>query len=475
MDHNLGRLVAAFEERAAGGPARIAVIGDHGEGLGEHGEALHGRLLYQATIRVPLVVAGSGIQPGRVERAVSAREAYGTLLGWAEGNVSAGWLDDGPEPVLGEALKPHLQYGWQPQVMGVLGTLKVIRSGDLEVFDLAADPGETTNLAVSVQLDRRLQAAVRDYPIAPGRPADDSSSGAETLGAEAAKKLASLGYFDSGSRKQARENAPNPKDMTHIFRDLDIGSGLFVREKYAEAIPFFERALAADSENSAVTLQLAVAHSVLGDEQRADHYFELAQSIDPASIDLRHYHAMHLFRFGRWEDAAPLFESVLAEMPNRLPALERMAEIREKEGRFEEARRYLERAVALAPEPVDDLTRLGELSMAVQDTAAAIRAFERAREVAGDGFTHFLELGVCYLAAGRFSEAADTLDRVPRLHPGHPMALFKRAQAAVLLNDPDWRERVRRAYASADETTRRLIESEPLFRGFTGAPGAEAR
>ena len=53
----LGRLVTAFQQRF-GRDAAIIVVGDHGEGLGEHGEAQHGNLLYQATMHVPLLLLG---------------------------------------------------------------------------------------------------------------------------------------------------------------------------------------------------------------------------------------------------------------------------------------------------------------------------------------------------------------------------------------------------------------------------------
>src|SRR5262249_799627 len=60
MDEQLGRLVETFE-RSIRGPSAIVIVADHGEGLGEHGEAQHGALLYQATMHVPLVIVGSGI------------------------------------------------------------------------------------------------------------------------------------------------------------------------------------------------------------------------------------------------------------------------------------------------------------------------------------------------------------------------------------------------------------------------------
>ena len=56
VDATLGKLFA--ELRAAGiyDNALIAVMSDHGESLGEHGENTHGVFLYDSTIRVPLLV-----------------------------------------------------------------------------------------------------------------------------------------------------------------------------------------------------------------------------------------------------------------------------------------------------------------------------------------------------------------------------------------------------------------------------------
>ena len=147
--------------------------------------------------------------------------------------------------------------------------------------------------------------------------------------------------------------------MTHLFRDLDLGSGLFVQRQYARAIPVFNRVLDADPENQVVALRLAVAHSVLGSEQEAERFFERAREISPGSVDLRHYHAMHYFRFDRFDEARPLFESVLAEMPNRLPALERMSRVHLARGNLTEAKRYLERIVELKNEPIAELLQLG--------------------------------------------------------------------------------------------------------------------
>ncbi|MGC1951771.1 MAG: hypothetical protein WA970_04195, partial [Gammaproteobacteria bacterium] len=87
-----------------------------------------------------------------------------------------------------------------------------------------------------------------------------------------------------------------------------------------------------------------------------------------------------------------------------------------------------------------------------------------ARAAQGATFAHDLELGVLYLAAHRFSEARDALDRVPASHPGYAMALFKRAQVSVLLHEPDQARRIELARQRADATTRTLIARERLFK-----------
>jgi tetratricopeptide (TPR) repeat protein len=215
-----------------------------------------------------------------------------------------------------------------------------------------------------------------------------------------------------------------------------------------------------------VTVRLAVAYSILGNDQRAQQLFSRAEQIHPGSIDIQHYLAMHHFRFHRWDLAAPLFEKVLTVMPKKLPALEALARIRENQGRYDDAARLLERVVALKESPAPEWIRLGELDMALADTPAAIRAFEEARRLQGDAFDHYLELGVCYLAMHSYAAAAEALDLVPQSHPGYAMALFKRAQVSVLLGEPDWRERVRLAYEKADPQIRELIERESLFQGM---------
>jgi tetratricopeptide (TPR) repeat protein len=459
MDEQLGRLVQAFEQRVKG-PVAIAVVGDHGEGLGDHGESQHGNLLYQATMHVPLLLVGPGLRQGVSDTPVSTRRVFHTILDWAGLEKTNSLRGPEQEIVLGEAMKPFVSFGWQPQVMAVFGRQKAILAGRLEVYDIVADPMEARDLAGGTDLPRPVRMALREYPV----PSPKAPPAVNSLGSEELRKLASLGYISASASPPVRKDAPRPVDMSRLFDVVEKASGLFVREEYAQAIPLLERILAQDPGNLDAALRLASAHSALGHEERALAAFRKAEDIAPDSQDVRTYLALHYARGKQWERAVPLLERIVAETPDRLPALEALAVVRERQGRASEAIALRQKIYGMRKPGPMELVRLGELAMTAGQTALAIESFEGARALQGGAFGHDLDLGVLYLAAGRLPEAKASLDRVPPSHPAYPMALFKRAQVSVLLHEPDQAARIAIARERADATTRKLIEAERLFQ-----------
>jgi arylsulfatase A-like enzyme/tetratricopeptide (TPR) repeat protein len=441
MDEQLGRLTLAFEQHATGQVA-IVLVADHGEGLGEHGEAQHGNLLYQATMHVPLVIVGPRVPPGTSDLTVSTRRVYHTILDWAGigGPYSllakpegGGPTSDGLEVVLGEAMKPFLEYGWQPQVMAVAGRYKAILAGRVETYDLIADPAETHDLGSGVALPPGVRKALEDYPV----PSPATARAADSLDAEAKRRLASLGYISSGAAPVVRRDAPRPVDMTALMDVIERASGLFEAGRYADCVPLFEHVLAADPHNIDAALRLASAHSALGHNDKALDMFKRAAAIDSNSQDVKTYLGLHYVRVREWDRAAALLEQVVRESPDRATAVDALATVKAQQG----AR-----------------------AMDAGHTDEAIADFERARRLQPSTFGHDLELGVLYLAAHRFEDARGALDRCLAVHPDDPMALFKRAQVSVLLNEPDKSARIELARRKADPTTRALIERERLFR-----------
>jgi choline-sulfatase len=456
VDAQLARLLDAFERRSAG-PTAILVVADHGEGLGDHGEAQHGTLAYQATMHVPMVLVGPGITPGVVDVPVSTRRVFHTLLDWAGRDPAHSLRGADPgEVVLGEAMKPFLSYGWQPQVMAVAGRHKTIRAGRDETYDVIADPAEAHDLGAVAA--RPVRDALREYPLPSVAPRQEAP-----LDDEARRRMAALGYVSAGTPPVVRKDAPRPADMTHLFEVIERASGLFVREEYAAAVPLLERILREDAGNLDAALRLATAHSALGHAAAAEAAFARARALAPDSGDVRAYLGLHYARGRDWARAEPLLTRAAEEFPHRLPVLEALASVREREGRLADALALRRRVDALRPSGPEELVRLGRLAMAVQETPFALEAFERARAARPDAFPHDLELGVLYLAARRLPEARAALDRVPATHPEYPLALFKRAQVSVLLREPDAPARIESARKGADATTRPLIARERLF------------
>ena len=461
MDAQLGKLLAAFDQTVArlGGTGAIIVVGDHGEGLGEHGESQHGNLIYQSTMHVPLVLAGPGITPGVTDTAVSTRRIFHTVLDWAGLGGSDSLRGPSQEVVLGEAMKPFLSYGWQPQIMAVKGAQKAIFAGKLETYDLAADPSEMKNLGSGTSLPADMRKALDDYPV----PALGAERTPENLSEEARRNLASLGYVSGTATPVVRKDAPRPSDMTFLLPVIEQASTLFVQERYREAVPLFERVLAADPQNLDAALRLATSYSSLGQDAAALAAFKRAAAIAPSSDDARLYLALHYARGKDWAQAAATLERIVKEQPQRVAALKGLATVRERQQRFSEAVELRRTAFALEAPAAAEWIGLGDLAMEAGRTDVAIEAFEKARALQGSAFANDLELGVLYLSARRLTDARDALDRVPPRHPAYPMALFKRAQVSVLLNEPDRAQRIARARRHADATTRELIERERLF------------
>lgn len=473
MDHELGRLLDAWGA-AAGGASAVILVADHGEGLGDHGEEQHGTLLYQSTMRVPLVISGPGVEAGVNDDPVSTRRVFYTMLDWARlgGEHSLRRADDGPRtrdrgqraadegPVLGEAMKPFLDFGWQPQVMGVEGTRKAIEAGRLEVYDVAADPGEAHDLGTGANLPAEMRKAIDDYP----RPSTETARTFDSLDADARARMASLGYVGAGAAPVIRNDAPRPADMIGLLPTIELASGLFAAAEYQKAIPLFEKVRAADPGNLDAALRLAVSQSMTGHKAEAEALFAQAKKVAPTSPDVDVYLGLHYAHYGDVAHAEPLLQQALTKFPDRVTVIEAVADIREEQKRFADAVVMRQKLYSLRPPTAEQLVHLGSLAMEAGNTDVAIDALTKARAAQGAKFTRDLDLGVLYMDARRFADARDALDRVPPSSPNYPMALFKRAEVSVLLREPDARARIELAKQKADAVTRPLIERDRLFR-----------
>ena len=144
----LGRL------RARGALERTLLVmtADHGEGLGEHGESTHGLFAYDATMRVPLVIAGPDLGAATHPEPAAHVDIVPTILdtlalpgdaSLAGRSLRAG--DPGTRPIYIEAMDGWLAAGAAPVSGIVRDGLKWLSLPEPELYDLTLDPTEVTN------------------------------------------------------------------------------------------------------------------------------------------------------------------------------------------------------------------------------------------------------------------------------------------------------------------------------------------
>ncbi len=464
VDDQLARLVEGFQERTRGRSFRALFVGDHGEGLGEHGERYHGYLLYQGTVRVPLILWDPKISPSVRSDPVSVRQVRDTFREAAglAAPLSLTRPGSGGVPLV-EAMEPFLQHRWQPQIAGIFLPQKLIHAGRLELYDLDRDPQETRDLLSEMQPNRHLAKAVRDYPLP-----QLTATPAPAWSQEELSRLQSLGYL-APSESQGRTvsaSAPRAADQTHLFDLLDKITRALGQHNFAVARPLLERLVREDPGNLMGWVRLGVVRGQNGDGRGAVEAFQRARSLDSESVEVAQALGLEWLRQGEPARARIELDRVLARDPWRLPALLGCADALEQTGNLPGALACLDRAVTLTPESYALLLRRGLLRMNLGQTAGALTDLEAAKQLAPDRFDRHLELGVLLLATRRLEEARSALDYALSLVPFEPMALFKRAQLSVLLQEPDSARRIALALEHATPETRKLVESERLFQPF---------
>ncbi len=231
-DQQLGRLLAVLEEMGVSENTLVVVAGDHGEGLGQHSEPRHGYLLYESTLRVPLVMAcgqrlGQGVY---IERRVSLVDIMPTVLSLL--GVDATIDFDGvdlstattePRTILVETLHGKMAHGWAPLFAAYQDQYKYIHSPDPELYDLDSDPNEQVNLVddrpeLAQKLSSRLSVALGDDLLLAGQ-----AEPTQQLSAQDTARLESLGYVGLSSASGASPvGAQDPKKMLPLKYEVEL-------------------------------------------------------------------------------------------------------------------------------------------------------------------------------------------------------------------------------------------------------------
>jgi arylsulfatase A-like enzyme/Tfp pilus assembly protein PilF len=390
-DSALGRFLAYLKKQGWYEGATIVVVGDHGEGLGEHHEDTHGIFLYDSTTHVPLIVKlPNEREAGRtVEAQVRTTDIMPTilsLLGIAapanlDGDSLEAFFSGGeaaPRTVFGETEYP-LRFGWAPLRSIRKEGLKFIEAPKPELYDLRADPAESHNHYEP--WDGTVQKMRKSLAELSARSPERVKSSPGTVSANTIDELHALGYLgsaDAGSATDVPEPSllPDPKDkieeqnLLHIATmaseagepgkaraalekvlQLDYGSVIGLRQlgrlemasrNYAKAAGYLRRARDAHPNDAADALEYARALELGGDLPGARDALLASLKLNPDQFEARLALGRVYLGLGDSNAAEDQFEAAVLLQPGSSEAQIQLAKTLIRRKKFTEAVELLE-------------------------------------------------------------------------------------------------------------------------------------
>jgi len=447
-DQSLGVVLRQLEESGEDRRTVVVVVGDHGEGRGDHGEETHSFLAYDSTLRVPLIVRVPGRAGGRrIEERVGTVDVVPTILdllgleppaevqGRSLVPLMEGRRVDRRQLYYAEAMSPRLSHGWGELRVLYDEPYKYIHGPRPKLFDLAADPRELDDL-----IDRRPEVAERMKADLAAflRTLSDPGAGAAVHDAsgDTRQRLAALGYLSTGGadpgsvREELRSDGTPPGERVG---DNNLASRLrqqISRRDYLSARETALRLVERDPRNAFYRGMLAASYLGLGQLDEAVRVVEEGESVMAQNQDVYLQVANELFAAGDKERGLAIARRVVGDQGTpygHYLLAEMLGDLGDASGR----RRQLERAVELDPGHLRaalalaiDLARAGALQRAEN------RLLELLEHHPLEAKVHF-NYAVLLLQLGRSERALGRLERTVALAPGYWQAHLARLAVHV--------------------------------------------
>jgi len=461
-DAQVGRLLKGLPPGTV-----VAVISDHGESLGEHREETHGNTLYQAAVKVVCLFASPALAPGKDARLCSLADLAPTLASLAGLRPAAG--TDGrdlrlpaearPRPVPLMTLLPYYLYRWRPLVGVTDGRFKWVRGRADRLFDLAADPGETRDLAASAP-----EAAVTLQASIPAVPEGPSPAGVDPA-------LRGLGYLPApGGDPRAAGHLADPEDQLEVLSWMRHAQQLRTAGNLKEAIALYQRAVKTDPgspsglfdlgetlrrdgqfQPAIVALDRALAisprlsaawvskgHALLGltKVEEAATCYRKALELSPDSIDALNPVAAYYLDKNSPGEAFPLLDRALAAGVADTQTYLMLGRIHLIQGKDEEARKDFFSALQLSTDPRSTLKQEADAYMMRQKYEEGVARYAEGIRKFPDFADNYLVLGTWYLQGDKVQ--ADNVEKALTLFRKAldcPMKPEDRARAEAIVRD----------------------------------------
>jgi arylsulfatase A-like enzyme/tetratricopeptide (TPR) repeat protein len=435
-DAQVGRLVDAVESRWPDGRTLWVVVSDHGESLGEHGERSHAYGIYEATQRVPLVIAGPGAPTGRrVRRLARLADVAPTVLARLAndaGTVFAGRdllarpVDDhGDRLAYAETRATEYDHGWSSLYSVRDERFHYIRGVEPELYDVVRDPRELDDLAAESSDRVRAMDAALDRLLSTTGP---TASDRDPTPQERAQ-LAALGYLpdpEARVRPLGAVGGRAPRDGL-----LEVDRMLRGRRLLAIGRPGVAKEVLCSTSTGSPLVRLACAQAAL------------------ATGDL-----------------AAAEASARALLAARPEAEALLVEVLLSRGALDEAGARLAALATARPESGAVAVLQGRLAEARGDREAALDAYRRAATLRRPAEEGRVRAAVLLLREGRGAEAVAMLEAIERPEELHPAVAASLVEALAADGDAErarsWLTDALRLHPDAEALERLLASNAGL-------------
>ena len=390
-DNLIGRLREYLEQNGLLDSTLIVLTADHGESLGEHEESGHGFFIYDATMRVPLIIRMPGAKPIKVKDQVRSIDLFATICE-ATGVESTHGAGTSLVPLVqgdslgktlvaySESYYPRFHYGWSELKALRTNEYKYIEAPQQEFYRLSEDSAELRN--------RYTQDQKRARPFESelaGMLANFSKvQGPQTMDDDSLEKLEALGYIGYVAQTHTTDESgalPDPKLKIKLYNRIKIAQSFSAEGKIPEAFTNINRVLQEDD-------RILEAHLVLGNlYSKEKKYAEARKSFQNALKHNPDYLAaiFALARVykdeGNYEAAKAGFRHLMEKDPRDSKAYFSLADIALEEKDFKQALSYLKKVVELDPDQAISRSRIGASYVELKMYDEAIPELQKALEL----------------------------------------------------------------------------------------------
>jgi arylsulfatase A-like enzyme/Flp pilus assembly protein TadD len=300
VDFVLGQLINLLKSKNIWNDSVVMITSDHGEMLNEHGEVGHGFFLYEAALKVPLLVRAPNVRKGEsVSDLVQIVDIPPTLLQLANLSTPSQMQGESLVPVLNGAHKKKsraafsesyfasLQFGISPLKMIQEGTLKYIDAPQPELYDLSSDPQEKTNLVSGRQSDvQKMKTRIQQFEKANGK---DYAKEERGVTSEEAEKFAAIGYLGGQIPESSWDRSKDPKDYIDDWTSSLEATYFADQGEYQKALALIQKINSSATMPSASLLMLqSKCYAALGNFAQAEKVLTPISDTPEAITTLAH-------------------------------------------------------------------------------------------------------------------------------------------------------------------------------------------